>query len=71
MAFDHAWREFAAPRAGDGRRFGQPQHFDRAGPIRQAADEIALLKRQDQPMNAGLGAQIERFLHLVERRRHP
>ena len=42
----------------------------RAGAVRQAADEAALLQRRDQPVNAGLGPQIERVLHLVEGRRH-
>ena len=51
-------------------RFGQLDHLDGARPIRQAADEAALLERHDQPMNAGFGAQIERVLHLVEGGRH-
>ena len=50
--------------------FGQAQHFERAGAIGQAADEAALLERQNQPVNPGLRAQIERVLHLVERGRH-
>ena len=49
---------------------GQPDHLDGAGPVRQAADEAALLERGDQAVNAGLGAQVERFLHLVEGGRH-
>ena len=53
---DHAVRD----------RFGKLDHLDGARPIRQAADEAALLQRRDQPVNAGLGAQVERVLHLVE-----
>ena len=32
--------------------------------------DIALLKRRDQSVDAGFGAQVERILHLVKRRRH-
>ena len=62
--------EFLRPSLGDGRRFGQAQHLDRARAIGEPPDEAALLQRHDQPMNAGLGAQIERLLHFVEGRRH-
>ncbi len=48
------------------RRLGQAQDFERPGAVRQAADEAALLERQDQPMDARLRAQVERLLHLVE-----
>ena len=41
-----------------------------AGAMRQAADEAALVERRDQPVDAGLGLQVERLLHLVEGRRH-
>ena len=51
-------------------RFGQLDHLDRARPVGQPADEAALFQRGDQPVNAGLGAQIERVLHLVEGRRN-
>src|SRR3546814_382007 len=34
--------------------------------MRQAADEAALLQRRDQPMDARLGLEVERVLHLVE-----
>ena len=37
----------------------------------EAADEAALLERGDQPVDAGLRAQVERVLHLVEGGRHP
>ena len=49
-----------------GDRIRQPDHLDRARPVGQAPDEAALLERGDQPVNAGLRAQIERVLHLVE-----
>jgi len=35
-------------------------------PIGQSPDEAALLESSDQPMDAGLGAQIERILHLID-----
>ncbi len=50
--------------------FGQPQHFDGAGAIGEAPDEATLLERHDETMNSGLRAQVEGFLHFVERRRH-
>ena len=46
--------------------FGQLDHLDGARPVRQAADEAALLQRRDQAVDAGLGPQVERVLHLVE-----
>ena len=46
---------------------GQFQHFQSARPVGQAADEVALLERADQPVNAGLGLEPERFLHFLER----
>ncbi len=49
---------------------GQLDHFDGARTVGQAADEAALLQRRDQAVNAGLGAQVERVLHLVEGGRH-
>ena len=51
-------------------RFRQLDHLDGARAVWQAADEAALLERRDQPMDAGLGAQVERILHLVEGGRH-
>ena len=50
--------------------FGQFHDLDRAGAVRQTADEAAFLERRDQPVDAGLGAQVQRLLHLVEGRRH-
>ena len=50
--------------------FRQLDHLDGARPVRQAADEAALLERGDQAMDAGLRAQVERVLHLVEGGRH-
>ena len=48
--------------------FRHAQDFQRAGPVRQASDEAALLQRRDQPVDAGFRPQIERFFHLVEGR---
>ena len=57
--------------AGCGRLvLGQLDDFDGARAVRQAADEAALDQRRDQAVNAGLGFEIERVLHLVEGRRH-
>ena len=53
--------------AGD---LGQLDHFDRTRPVGQAADEAALFQRGDEAVNAGLRAQVERVLHLVEGGRH-
>jgi hypothetical protein len=38
--------------------------------MRQAAQEAALLQAGDQPVDARLRLQVQRLLHLVERRRH-
>jgi hypothetical protein len=38
-----------------------------SSPIGQAADEAAFLQRADQAVDAGLGFQIQRLLHLLER----
>src|SRR4029079_3325884 len=48
--------------------FGELDHFERASPVGQAADEAALLERRDQPVHARLGFELERFAHLVEAR---
>ena len=50
--------------------FGQPQDLDCAGAIGQPPNETALFERHDEPMNARFRAQIQRFFHFVERRRH-
>jgi hypothetical protein len=59
------------------KRFARPggglRHLDdleRAGPVRQAPDEAALLERRDQAVDARLRLEIERVLHLVEGRGH-
>jgi hypothetical protein len=39
------------------------------GAARQPADEAALLEPADQAMDARFRAQVQRVLHLVERRR--
>src|SRR5580698_4152196 len=59
IALDDTWGE--TPRAAGhhalGDRFRQFDYFDGARPVRQAADEAALLERRDEAMNAGLGTQ--------------
>jgi hypothetical protein len=72
IAFDHARGEAARAcrRHAVRNRFGKLDHLDGTRAVRQAADEAALLERRDQTMNAGFGAQVERILHLVERRRN-
>src|SRR6185312_2631753 len=64
VAFDHARRETATAAAG--RKLGQLDHLDGACAIGQAADETAFLQRGDETVDAGLRAQIERILHLIE-----
>src|SRR5688572_10808434 len=51
-------------------RIGKLHDFEGAGPIGHAPQEAALLERQDQAMDAGLGLEIEGFLHLLERGGH-
>ena len=48
------------------RQLRQLDDLDGAGAIGQAADEAALLQRGDEAVDAGLRAQVERVLHLVE-----
>jgi hypothetical protein len=50
--------------------FRKLEHFEGARPVRHPAQEPALLERQDQPVNARLGLEIEGVLHLLEGRRH-
>ena len=50
-------------------RFRQLDDLDGARPVGQPSDEAALLERRDQPVDAGLGSQVEGVLHLVEGRR--
>jgi hypothetical protein len=71
-AFDDAGGEAAAAGGGGGAdsEFRQLDDLDGAGAVRQPADEAALFQRGDQAVDAGLGAQIERILHLVEGGRH-
>jgi hypothetical protein len=68
-SFDDARREAAAAVAGAG-ELGQLDDFDGAGAVGQAADEAAFFQRGDEAVDAGLGAQVERILHLVEGGRH-
>ena len=46
------------------------ERLDRTRPVREPADEAALLECGNQPVDAGLGAEVERVLHLIEGRRH-
>src|SRR5882757_724906 len=69
-AFDDARREAAAAVAAAGREFGELDHLDGAGPVRQTADEATFFQRRDETMNSGFRAQVERILHLVEGGRH-
>ena len=72
IALDDIGREIAAawaPRLGEW-RFGQLDHLERAGPVGHAPQEAALLERQDQAMDAGLGLEIQRILHFLERGRN-
>jgi hypothetical protein len=67
IALDHVRRESpAAVARRAGRLFGQLDDLDGARAVRQAADEAAFLQRRDETVNAGLRAEIERVLHLVE-----
>src|SRR5690606_13837054 len=70
-ALDDVRAEAALPHAGKGgiRRLREPDDLERPRAIRQAADKAALLQRDDQAVNAGLGAKVERILHLVKGRR--
>src|SRR5690606_16431689 len=49
----------------------QAQDLDSPRPVRQPPNEAALLQAGNEPVNAGLGLQPKRVLHLIERRRHP
>ena len=59
-----------AARAGRGQRrrhgFRQADDLHRPRPVRQPAQEAALFKSGDQPVDAGFGFEVERLLHLVE-----
>ena len=57
-------------RGGGGRLLRHLHHFQRSRPVRQTAQETTLLKRRDQPVNAGFGRQIEGLLHFIERGRN-
>src|SRR5262249_27064500 len=74
VAADDGWREAAALAAAvAGRRRGllrQADDLERSRAVRQAADKAALLEAADEPVDARFGAQGERVLHLVKRRRH-
>ncbi len=55
---------------GIGAEFGQLDDLDGAGAVGQPADEAAFFQCGDQPVDAGLGAQVQRILHFVERGRN-
>ena len=69
-AFNHTRREAAAAVAAGTGKFGKLDHFDGAGAVGEATDEAALFKCGNQAVDAGLRAQVERVLHLVEGGRH-
>ena len=69
-AFHHLGPERGAAlgRRGGGGLLRHLDHLQRPGPVRQAAQEAPLLQRRDQAVDAGLGGQVQGFLHLVEGR---
>jgi hypothetical protein len=69
-ALDDARRKAARGLQARGIGFRQLDDFERARPVRQAANEAALLKRRDQPVNAGFRGEVECILHFVEGRRN-
>jgi hypothetical protein len=46
--------------------FGQADDVEGARPVRQAADEAALLQPGDQAVDAGLRLEAQGLLHLIE-----
>src|SRR4051812_47962951 len=69
IAFDHRGGE-SAPATALPHRLGHLDDLDGARPVGEAPDEATLLERGDQAVDTRFRAQIERVLHLVERRRH-
>ncbi len=65
-ALDDARREAAPAAAAGGCEFGQLDHFDCAGAVGEAANEAAFFQRGNEAVNAGLRAQVEGVLHLIE-----
>ncbi len=65
-AFHQLGLEGRTPPPPGGGLLGQTNHLQRPRPVGQAAQEAAFLQGGDQPMDAGLGGQVERLLHLVE-----
>jgi len=47
----------------------QLHDFERPRALLHAAQEPALLKRRDQPVDTGFGFEVQRVLHFIERRR--
>ena len=61
-----AWLRVVAGRSGLGHVVGQLEHFQGAGALFHAAQEAALFQGGDQAVDAGLGFEVQRLLHLVE-----
>ena len=51
-----------------GQGFGQAHHFQGTGAMGAAAQKTAFFQGRNQAMNAGFGAQVERFLHFLKGR---
>ena len=51
---------------GFGHIVGKLEHFQGAGALFHAAQEAALFQGGDQAVDAGLGFQVQRFLHFVK-----
>src|SRR5215469_3918635 len=49
-----------------GRVSRHAQDLDGPGPVRPPVDEPAFLQGQDQPVDAGLGLELKRLLHVLE-----
>ncbi len=69
-SLDHVRRETFPDPETRRDRLRQFQHFERACAIGQAADEAALFQGGNQPVDARLGAKVQRFLHFLEGGRH-
>ena len=61
-----AWLRVVAGRAVSAILSGSLTHFQGAGALFHAAQEAAFFQGGDQAVNAGLGFEIQRLLHLVE-----
>ena len=61
-----AWLRVVAGRSVSAMLSGSLMNFQRAGALFHAAQEAAFLQRRDQAVDAGLGLEVQRVLHLVE-----